>query len=218
MEKNILLDNYLKSNNLQDALLLYEDLKQKIPSNTNIIELNNLFNYPISNILYKISDQLLNENKYQECINFHLDLFSILDNNQYLSHFYHNLALATYHLDTIKGFNYFNELLTKYPYDYEIMDSYFSCLYQEKEYEVLKTMITKYLPLSVEYNVETKMLINHVSEYLKNIDSSLANEYASIKKRQDQFGRKKPTNVIKIGRNDPCPCGSGKKYKKCCGK
>ena len=23
--------------------------------------------------------------------------------------------------------------------------------------------------------------------------------------------------VVKIGRNDPCPCGSGKKYKKCCG-
>ena len=22
----------------------------------------------------------------------------------------------------------------------------------------------------------------------------------------------------KIGRNDPCPCGSGKKFKKCCGK
>ena len=22
----------------------------------------------------------------------------------------------------------------------------------------------------------------------------------------------------KIGRNDPCPCGSGKKYKNCCGK
>ena len=22
----------------------------------------------------------------------------------------------------------------------------------------------------------------------------------------------------KIGRNDPCPCGSGKKYKQCCGK
>ncbi|WP_055069693.1 YecA family protein [Clostridium massiliamazoniense] len=24
--------------------------------------------------------------------------------------------------------------------------------------------------------------------------------------------------VVKVGRNDPCPCGSGKKYKKCCGK
>ncbi len=22
----------------------------------------------------------------------------------------------------------------------------------------------------------------------------------------------------KVGRNEPCPCGSGKKYKKCCGR
>ncbi len=31
----------------------------------------------------------------------------------------------------------------------------------------------------------------------------------------------KPTTIRntspKVGRNDPCPCGSGKKYKKCCG-
>jgi SWIM/SEC-C metal-binding protein len=26
-----------------------------------------------------------------------------------------------------------------------------------------------------------------------------------------------PAKSEKIGRNDPCPCGSGKKYKKCCG-
>ncbi|NDP19930.1 MAG: hypothetical protein GZ091_02440 [Paludibacter sp.] len=25
-----------------------------------------------------------------------------------------------------------------------------------------------------------------------------------------------PIVNTKIGRNDPCPCGSGKKYKKCC--
>jgi len=24
--------------------------------------------------------------------------------------------------------------------------------------------------------------------------------------------------ATKVGRNDPCPCGSGKKFKKCCGK
>ncbi|SMB85692.1 protein translocase subunit secA [Desulfonispora thiosulfatigenes DSM 11270] len=29
---------------------------------------------------------------------------------------------------------------------------------------------------------------------------------------------KNPVRVNKIGRNDDCPCGSGKKYKKCCGK
>ncbi len=27
-----------------------------------------------------------------------------------------------------------------------------------------------------------------------------------------------PQRTVKIGRNDPCPCGSGKKYKKCCGR
>ncbi len=32
-------------------------------------------------------------------------------------------------------------------------------------------------------------------------------------------GKKKPTKAKKTpGRNDPCPCGSGKKYKNCCGK
>ena len=26
----------------------------------------------------------------------------------------------------------------------------------------------------------------------------------------------KQASSTKVGRNDPCPCGSGKKYKKCC--
>lgn len=30
--------------------------------------------------------------------------------------------------------------------------------------------------------------------------------------------KKQPKKVVKVGRNDPCPCGSGKKYKQCCGK
>ena len=30
--------------------------------------------------------------------------------------------------------------------------------------------------------------------------------------------KKQPRKVKKIGRNDPCPCGSGKKYKHCCGR
>ena len=38
----------------------------------------------------------------------------------------------------------------------------------------------------------------------------------------EESGEKKKTKSItrqgsKIGRNDPCPCGSGKKYKNCCG-
>ena len=33
-----------------------------------------------------------------------------------------------------------------------------------------------------------------------------------------ETAKKAPKRVKKIGRNEPCPCGSGKKYKQCCGK
>ena len=36
--------------------------------------------------------------------------------------------------------------------------------------------------------------------------------------RGDGAVKKQPRRVKKIGRNDPCPCGSGKKYKHCCGR
>ena len=32
----------------------------------------------------------------------------------------------------------------------------------------------------------------------------------------DMQNKHKNKTHVKIGRNDPCPCGSGKKYKKCC--
>jgi len=38
--------------------------------------------------------------------------------------------------------------------------------------------------------------------------------YAHCKKRN--YATKQPLEVPSVGRNDPCPCGSGKKYKKCC--
>lgn len=39
-----------------------------------------------------------------------------------------------------------------------------------------------------------------------------------ITTNEDGGGRKPIVKEEKVGRNDPCPCGSGKKYKKCCGK
>ncbi|MGM0689354.1 MAG: preprotein translocase subunit SecA [Bacillota bacterium] len=35
---------------------------------------------------------------------------------------------------------------------------------------------------------------------------------------QSRPEKPEPVTVDKVGRNEPCPCGSGKKYKKCCGK
>ena len=40
-------------------------------------------------------------------------------------------------------------------------------------------------------------------------------------RRKELFLQQKKSGTVvkekKVGRNDPCPCGSGKKYKKCCG-
>lgn len=43
----------------------------------------------------------------------------------------------------------------------------------------------------------------------------------ALEKRNEiarEYRTSKIVRVEKIGRNDPCPCGSGKKYKTCCGK
>ena len=37
-------------------------------------------------------------------------------------------------------------------------------------------------------------------------------------REQTAGGRKLKAGGRKIGRNDPCSCGSGKKYKRCCGR
>lgn len=63
---------------------------------------------------------------------------------------------------------------------------------------------------------ESKKLVASMSKIYNNtpmwIYKGLTSE--EMEKRRTTIVR----NENKIGRNDPCPCGSGKKYKKCCGK
>ena len=45
--------------------------------------------------------------------------------------------------------------------------------------------------------------------------------FSKEKQKELYLEQKKSGTIVKgpkVGRNDPCPCGSGKKYKKCCGK
>ena len=62
-----------------------------------------------------------------------------------------------------------------------------------------------------------------ISRYLLNAEIRQNTEREQVIKgtpNEDKSKVKKqsPKRVKKIGRNDPCPCGSGKKYKNCCGK
>lgn len=46
---------------------------------------------------------------------------------------------------------------------------------------------------------------------VKSASKAIIKKFGSKEKKEEQ-------PKIEIGRNDPCPCGSGKKYKKCCGR
>ena len=47
------------------------------------------------------------------------------------------------------------------------------------------------------------------------------NDLLTEERREEIYKERKQANTVvkgkKIGRNEPCPCGSGKKYKHCCG-
>ena len=63
---------------------------------------------------------------------------------------------------------------------------------------------------------------NDISVFLLKAEIRQNTEMKQTIKGSANDGKEKikstPKKVTKIGRNDPCPCGSGKKYKNCCGK
>jgi len=66
----------------------------------------------------------------------------------------------------------------------------------------------------LEYKKEAKRLFDN---FFENVNANFAKILMSA--RVEEKKEKKPQTQVfsqKIGRNDPCPCGSGKKYKKCC--
>jgi tetratricopeptide (TPR) repeat protein len=74
---------------------------------------------------------------------------------------------------------------------------------------MLEQSLPKYIRMSKKY--EDSMFKELYPEELENADTDNV-QWDSMD--SGTYEREAP----KIGRNDPCPCGSGKKYKKCCGK
>ncbi len=219
MKKETLLTQIEQANTLDTLYSLWNELKTYLENQPSLLELGKLFGYQyhLSDKLNQLSLSFLQERKYKESIAFHQEFITYFKDDKYLCPFYKNLALSYFYQEN--DISYFKELLNRYPYDYDLLDAYFTCLFKQNKYEELKVEIQKQLPLSIEYNIETKNIIRHVVELFKDMnEEELALQYAQIERKQNDFGKKKPTKVIKVGRNDPCPCGSGKKYKKCCGK
>ena len=80
--------------------------------------------------------------------------------------------------------------------------------YKMEWYQLFDEMIAKInrdisiylLKSEIRQNIERKQVA-------KNAITNDSKDHAKVQKKS-----------TKVGRNDPCPCGSGKKYKNCCGK
>lgn len=68
--------------------------------------------------------------------------------------------------------------------------------------------------------------VEFIAHYTQKTNKTYHHEIADFRKEDGKWyfvdGHTVPQKTVvrdkpKVGRNEPCPCGSGKKYKKCCG-
>ena len=79
-------------------------------------------------------------------------------------------------------------------------------MFEEMKYAIMEDTVKFLYNVEIEKNVERKRVASKIEE-------------GPVKSNNNRVTSNQPiVKGEKIGRNDPCPCGSGKKYKKCCGK
>jgi len=107
----------------------------------------------------------------------------------------------------LRGYNQ-KDPLTEYK-----QDSYklFTDLVTRIKYEAVKTL--QIVEFNFESPEEEEAVVEQIREELESdvAEATLSTEEGDTLKSQPITGTKKPK------RNEPCPCGSGKKYKNCCG-
>jgi len=79
-------------------------------------------------------------------------------------------------------------------------------MFEELNENILKNTIRGIFSVKIVENQEVER-----KEIAKNISTNRGQDTSAVKKPVKRAEKK-------VGRNDPCPCGSGKKYKNCCGR
>ncbi len=122
---------------------------------------------------------------------------------------------------TVKPSGTFQEMAEKYEADPVIfmgfLDGISTSLNQEIDFQSFDE--TSMIELDIDHEKLFYNMLEAKADYLFTLtqwDTILSEE----KRLEIIKTHKKAKTIIKDkepGRNDPCPCGSGKKYKKCCG-
>ena len=79
----------------------------------------------------------------------------------------------------------------------------------------LDDLIEKFKPEYLKRKIySSTSVLYHSTVFSKSIE--LINELEETVENDEALNENTNINYAKVGRNDPCPCGSGKKYKNCC--
>lgn len=90
----------------------------------------------------------------------------------------------------------------------------------KSEYDLEAITETSEVTLDVDFEKLYFNMLDARADYLYGLSQWEA-IFSAEKRAEIETSYKKSKTVVnenKVGRNDACPCGSGKKYKKCCGK
>jgi hypothetical protein len=114
-----------------------------------------------------------------------------------------------------------SELAEKFGMDLAVFAGFLSGMNESIENPVVLEELTESSEIDIKIDFK-KLLYNMYGAkanwlYLLEEWDNVFNEEERLEIKK-QFNKDNTAVSQKVGRNDPCPCGSGKKYKKCCGK
>ena len=116
--------------------------------------------------------------------------------------------------------NYMPKDMVKELLKFELSHNYYEISdYLENLYSYIEVIDTKYNTLDIDLEKLYYNMVEAKADWLYELPAW--NKLLSVERRKELFKQQKQSGTIvkekKVGRNDPCPCGSGKKYKFCCG-
>jgi hypothetical protein len=106
--------------------------------------------------------------------------------------------------------------LIKQMFDLKIVDKLSNYESVEEGFPEAKCEKPEIMSLSEKYTYLQDVLYG--DDEVEDIDDDFFKIPTEPEEDDDTFSGQPYIAPAKAGRNDPCPCGSGKKYKKCCGK
>ena len=142
------------------------------------------------------------------------------------------LAPALILLSVFTFFPIINTVIVSFTKDYDVIDASFSGFTFDNYIDILTpihnangndgTAFESVMLIGLPNTLLLTFITVPISIILSLIIAICLNSIKFFKKifKADKTGKQETVrrDMPKVGRNDPCPCGSGKKYKNCCGR